>query len=288
MKYNHPLLAEADQHAKDGNSAEMYKALAMLNLADYCELFLSRPREFEHLNRVLPSMPADDTQRKWVGDSGRSLMVRSCNLARLFDLISMRLTGKSLSGKRILDYGCGWGRLTRLMNFYSPAERVIGLDPMQSSLEHCMENGLKNPLELIDTRPETLPLELCSIDFAFSFSVFTHTPKEVTEKVFETLHQYMSPNSVFVATIRTIEWVSVRDGVWTEELTDSMRQDYNIGEYGFVPVNSGDSLSTMDYGDTIMTPQFLMGLAEKHGWRGRLVERDLSEPFQIAVAFTPN
>ena len=180
MKYNHPLLAEADQHAKDGNSAEMYKALAMLNLADYCELFLSRPREFEHLNRVLPSMPADDTQRKWVGDSGRSLMVRSCNLARLFDLISMRLTGKSLSGKRILDYGCGWGRLTRLMNFYSPAERVIGLDPMQSSLEHCMENGLKNPLEIIDTRPETLPLELGSIDFAFSFSVLTHTSRHCT------------------------------------------------------------------------------------------------------------
>lgn len=53
---------------------------------------------------------------------------------RLFDLISWRVTGAGLENKKILDYGCGWGRLLRLMNYYSDPDRVCGVDAMQESL----------------------------------------------------------------------------------------------------------------------------------------------------------
>lgn len=61
-------------------------------------------------------------------------MSRSCSLLRLFDLISWRVTGAGLENKKILDYGCGWGRLLRLMNYYSDPDRVCGVDAMQESL----------------------------------------------------------------------------------------------------------------------------------------------------------
>lgn len=64
-------------------------------------------------------------------------MSRSCNLARLFDLISYQVTDSGLAGKTILDYGCGWGRLLRLMNYYSDSDKVDGVDPMAISIEHC-------------------------------------------------------------------------------------------------------------------------------------------------------
>lgn len=286
-EYTKKILLEADLFAEDGKITEAFKALRQLTLADYCELNLNGAGEFRSLAKMLPTMPSDATQKKWVGDSGRSLMNRSCNLIRLFELISYKTTGSGLANKQILDYGCGWGRLLRLMNYYAPVDSVVGLDAMDSSLNLCAEYGVPNEVKLVEARPSDLPFDDRMFDFAFAFSVFSHTPEEVTGNILRALRSSFNKDGVFVATIRSVEWVSVRDGVWPEELCAEMRSDYRSKEYSFLPINSGDSLETSDYGDTIMTPEYFTQIAEKNGWRTVLVDRDLSEPFQIAVALSP-
>ncbi|OED42629.1 hypothetical protein AB833_05815 [Chromatiales bacterium (ex Bugula neritina AB1)] len=286
--YTRIILEEANEYAQSGDDQSAFKVLRRLSLADFCELNLYRPNNYTGLCRLLPTMPSDEVQKKWVGDFGRGLMIRSCNLARLFEVISLKLTGEGLESKTILDYGCGWGRLLRIMNYYAPVENVIGIDAMQTSLDHCREAGIQNQLEIVSARPNTLPLGGREIDFSFAFSVFSHTPEDVTGLMLSSLRKSISGNGIFVATIRSVEWVRVRDGVWPEKWTEEMRSDFHSTGYAFQPINSGeDSLATSDYGDTIMTPQYFGHIAEKNGWRVALVDRDLTEPFQIAVALTP-
>ncbi|MEE9334892.1 MAG: class I SAM-dependent methyltransferase [Granulosicoccaceae bacterium] len=282
------VLQDAESFAASGNLDAVYEKLRSLALADFCNLHIDSLAQYPELSKLLPQMPADDVQKKWVGDYGKNLMMRSCNLARLFDLMSFRVTGSGLHGKNILDYGCGWGRLLRIMNYYSPMDQVDGVDPMQESLDHCRNDSIQNNLSLISTRPEQFPITDKLYDFAFAFSVFTHTPADVTSSVLRALRPAMSKNSCFVATIRSVEWVAVRDGHWAEEDTKKMRDDFYENGYAFKTFKNNSSLEHQDYGDTIMSVEYLDQLAQKEGWRVELVDRDLTEPFQIAVALVPS
>lgn len=286
--YASNILSRANKYAEANDSQEVYTALRSLTLADFCDLNIHKPKEFSALCSMLPTMPTDEVQKKWVGESGRNLTIRSCNTIRLFELMSLKITGKDLSEKNILDYGCGWGRLLRLMNYYAPVENVVGIDAMQTSLEHCGVAGIPNELKIVPARPESLPLDGRKFDFAYAFSVFSHTPEDVTGLVLKALRETIADDGFFVGTIRSVEWVSVRDGVWPDEMTETMRSDFHSKGYAFQTVDhNGDTLESQDYGDTIMTPQYFGHIAEQNGWRVALVDRDLTEPFQLSVALTP-
>jgi len=287
--YTADIMQRADKvAAKTGDLTAVYEELRELPLADYCQLIMTGGKGYKKLAKILPKLPSDDVQRKWVGDFGRTLMARSCNLARLFDLMAWEVTGSGLRGKKILDYGCGWGRLMQMMNYYSPTQRVHGVDPMQVSIDHCRKNLLPNKISLISTRPEAMPDPTEKYDFAFAFSVFSHTPKDVTTAVLKALRPSMSENSVFVVTIRSIEWLAVRDGAWPKDVVKKMRKSYETDGYGFQTFANADSLDEADYGDTIMSLEFFTALAKDAGWKVATVDRDMSEPFQIAVGLSPN
>lgn len=287
MEYLNTILSEADRLAQLRDVTGMYRTLRDIPLADYCLLHLNTPSRFPGLAKALPTMPSIDVQKKWVGDSGVSLMARSCSLLRLFDVISWKSTGKGLKDKKILDYGCGWGRLLRLMNYYSDPVRVCGVDVMQQSLDMCISSGLHNRTALISSRPSSDKDAIIGsdFDFVYLFSVFSHTPEEVTLNVLRYIADLTNPEALVISTIRTIEWLQVREKTWPEQLLSSMTHSYRNDGYAFIALN-GDKgiLNEADYGDTIMTPSFFSRLAQKAGWQVVDVDRDILEPFQVCVA----
>lgn len=213
MKHNDKVLKAADDFASADDISLMYSSLRSLSLADFCMLHLTVPKEFRHLKRLLPKQPAEEIQKRWVGDSGLPLMIRSCSLVRLFDWLSWKTTGTGLCNKRILDYGCGYGRLLRLMNYFSDYRDIVGYDAMQTSLDICMSTGLHNKTTLVNARPHANMAGADEFDFIYLFSVFSHTPCEVTLSILEYLKNHTSDNGIVVCTIRTIEWLSVREAL---------------------------------------------------------------------------
>jgi SAM-dependent methyltransferase len=285
MKHNDEVLKNADGFASAGDISMMYSRLRDLSLADFCMLHVSVPNEFPSLKQLLPKQPAEEIQKRWVGDSGLSLMVRSCSLVRLFDWLSWRTTGSGLSNKRILDYGCGYGRLLRLMNYFSDYRNIVGYDAMQISLDICNSTGIHNRTTLVDARPACKMTGMDKFDFIYLFSVFSHTPYAVTLSILEYLKNHSSDLGIVVCTIRTIEWLSVRKNVWPDNIITTMQGEYMDSGYSFLPLN-GDkgALSQSDYGDTIMTLSYFRGMCIQAGWEAVCFDRDLTEPFQITVA----
>lgn len=284
--YTRDRLAEAEHLAGTGADPEhVYAVLRRLPLADFAMLHHVVPAAYPQLRQVVPTMPSAEAQVKWVGDSGLTLLSRSANTIRLLENLTYRVTGSGPEGKRILDYGSGWGRLLRLANYFSPIDRVRGVDVMQSSVDQCAGSGILNEVELIAPRPASLPYGDEQFDLVFSFSVFTHIPVEVARPVLEAVRQRIASEGLFVITIRSLEFWNMRKGVWADEVVADLCEKHEKDGYAFLTFEAGEI--NADYGDTTMSFDFVNRLAAETGWKVARIDRDLSEPFQIAVALVP-
>jgi len=130
-----------------------------------------------------------------------------------------------------------------------------------------------------------LPFGDIKFDLIFSFSVFTHIPQPVISAVLNAVRKRVSENGVFIATIRSYEFWDLRQGKWPDEMVDNMRAAHKSAGYAFQTFDQGEI--NADYGDTTMSFDFMANLAKEASWEIASIERDLSEPYQIAVALKP-
>jgi SAM-dependent methyltransferase len=104
-----------------------------------------------------------------------------------------------VEGRRVLDFGCGVGKLLR--HFLGEAERCefIGCDIDERSIEWLREN-LSPPLTVFKCEEEPgLPLPDEHIDLALAMSVFTHLTDHWAGWLLE-IHRVLRPGGRFVCT----------------------------------------------------------------------------------------
>jgi SAM-dependent methyltransferase len=286
--YASPTVEQAERLARSGDRVEVLHKLRQLPLGDFCQLLLEVGNgSYGELTRVLPRMPSEQDQKQWTGNSGHPLMIKSCNIARLFEIISYRATGTGLSGKRMLDYGCGWGRLLRLMYYYSDFNQVYGADPWDRSLEVCRASGIVENLTLCEEVPQVAPFEGVKFDFAFAFSVFTHLSEFAARSVLRACRMAMAETGIFVITIRPIEFWELRKAALKATTIEKVLREHNERGFAFTPMPFPRNVESTTYGETSMTVEFLGEMVGQEGWELAFYDRDLMEPFQLIVALRP-
>ena len=105
----------------------------------------------------------------------------------------------SWRGKRVLDFGCGSGRVLRQFLDEAQEAEFWGCDTHGPSVEWVQEN-LCPPLHCFrnDVEPG-LPLEDGHFDLVWATSVFTHIPDIWADWLLE-LHRILSPGGLLVST----------------------------------------------------------------------------------------
>jgi SAM-dependent methyltransferase len=181
------------------------------------------------LRAALPAVPPPDLQRIWNGRDGASLAEQSLAFLRL-----LREVAGGFDGRRVLDFGCGWGRLTRLLTREVPPERLYGCDPFELMLGH----RVPATLAVHDPRSERLPFD-GPFDLAFAFSVFTHLSEAAAERAITALHAGLRPGGLLVITVRPPSWLP------------------GDGSFRFVPHEGGGfhpqrDDGPMDYGEAVV------------------------------------
>ena len=106
---------------------------------------------------------------------------------------------------RLLDVGCGTGRLARVVVRGLHAGNYVGLDISSEALAHARQLSQiegwasKNPLfDLLDV--DDIYLSLCdrpAFDFAWAFSVFIHLPSEIVESMISLVNLHLAPRGKF-------------------------------------------------------------------------------------------
>lgn len=102
----------------------------------------------------------------------------------------------AFSPRRVLDFGCGVGRL--LIPFAEIADEVVGIDVSPSMLEeaknNCREQGLKN-IELI-RGDDRLQAVAQGFDLVHSFIVFQHIDPVRGELILHSLLDRLAPGGI--------------------------------------------------------------------------------------------
>lgn len=259
-----------------------FEALRPLGITDFAMVLWHSPLfAYPRFAQYLPPMAPPEVQARWTGSQGLKLLSQSLSFVRSCSENYTAITGQTLKNKKILDFGCGYGRFLRLFSYYT--NDLMGCDPWEVSLEQSRAVGFGDRVRQSQALPLGLPFEQV-FDFAFAFSVFTHLNQRATILCLQALRKQMQPRGVLCITIRPPEY-------WNGHFENRKSAPKRAAEtyishhhdHGFAFFSHGakpdDPSAT--YGDSSMTLDHLAKIAI--GWEIAAIDRALDDPMQQYV-----
>jgi SAM-dependent methyltransferase len=284
---NAEIIERAEIVARDRPVTEVLRVLRQLCLWDFSLLLLTLPQsELPNLSRALPRMASAEVQKNWTGDAGTALLQTTTDFVRILSFHFHELCHRRLNAARVIDYGCGYGRIIRPMYYFTDPENIYGVEPWAKSLEICREDGVLGHLVPCDYLPDSLPFPEAHFDLIYAYSVFTHTSLKVTQRAISTLRKYVSPSGMLALTVRPLEWWQI-DTFRQRPGFDLARQlsEHKLRGFAFLPSDwnrppDGESI----FGDTTIASSWFTQSFPV--WSVRSYDRGF-DPWQTIVLMTP-
>lgn len=182
----------------------------------------------------------------------------------------------------ILDYGCGYGRILRMMYYFTDEDNVYGVDPWKTSIDFCTNSKITKNIYVSENIPSKLPVGNVKFDLIFSFSVFTHLSKLTTIACLNTIWNYLKPDGLIVITVRPSEYweLKYKDAVDHHTATH-LKKSHKESGFAFVPHNIPPIDGEITYGDTSMTVKWICDNVANLKIAG--TDRSLSDPYQLYI-----
>lgn len=272
--------------ARQGDAVDCLRSLRSMPLADFGSLLFGVTNNAPSIiTELLPKMADVDVQRGWTGTSGLDNLKATVNFVQSVSYGYQALKGRTLRNQRILDYGCGYGRMIRLMYYFSDPDLIYGCDPWPRSIEICRQDRLLGNLEVSDYLPTALPFMGRKFDFVYANSVFTHTSERATRQALRAIRGAIAEDGLLAITIRPVEfWAHYGANNPRVDIDKYVRQHVMTG-FTFHPHNRAPIDGDITYGDTSMSYEYL----ETHfpEWRVCRVDRTLDSPYQLITFLQP-
>lgn len=167
--------------------------------------FVGFPRDQSLLTRV----------QTWSSD--RSVTFTGFNSFRAMDSILRDCGVAPGEGVRLLDWGCGHGRVTRHFLDHWRGAEIVGMDIDAEAIAWCRENLRGGSFEVAPLWPPS-PLPDASLDAVFGISVMTHLTAEAQDAWLKELRRLLKPGGLALITFHgkgATAWSSVwRDLAW--------------------------------------------------------------------------
>ena len=110
----------------------------------------------------------------------------------------------SLRGfKRIFEFGCGHGRLTRLLCDLAPEAEIHGCDVSRREVARCAARCPRGQFIVNEIMPP-LPYPEGRFDFIYSYSVFTHLSEENHRRWLKDLTRLLQPGGVMAHSTHSV------------------------------------------------------------------------------------
>lgn len=221
-------------------------------------------RQAPWLADALPKRPALDAQETFTGRSEDAAMEQAFGFYQVCKE-RLRALGRTLTPEtRVLDFGCGWGRITQVFLKDVHPWNLIGSDVLDRAIAHSRRAGI--PFRLIKNDPlPPLPLPDASLDLVLSYSVFSHLSEDHALAWMKEFRRLLSPGGVVLATTRPREslaaFARLRSSGTVPDFAlgaaqafpdaEATLRAYDAGEYCFSPTGGGPGLEGF-YGETLI------------------------------------
>ncbi|MCE4540912.1 MULTISPECIES: bifunctional 2-polyprenyl-6-hydroxyphenol methylase/3-demethylubiquinol 3-O-methyltransferase UbiG [unclassified Caballeronia] len=270
---------------------DIFAALRELPLDVVADALLEIPSQYAAARAALPTMAADSVQDAWTGNHGHTLLFQSAAFARAVESGFFRHTGRLLDGATVLDYGCGWGRLLRLMYKFTEPARLYGCDPWSASIDLCKEYKVAANLAVCDYVPDEVPFPDVRFDLIYAFSVFTHLSEKTAISVLRALRKSLAPDGLLAVTIRPDSYWYVHNTGSAKADTDLMRRLHRENKYAFTPHHVQQGVGAVDadglntYGDASFSFDYLR--THWPDWEFVGYDVCLLDPYQTIIFLKP-
>lgn len=163
---------------------------------------------------------------------------------------------------RILDFGCGCGRMTRFL----PGASGCDINP---DLVSWCQNNLSQVNTRLNGMTPPLPYQNDSFDCIYSLSIFSHLPKNMSDRWLQELCRILTPGGILILTIHGMAALKIiRESRIHQDLfqmssddADSLIQNFDNDHYIFrpYPKNVLDIAKAGDeYGNTFISPGYVI------------------------------
>lgn len=248
------------------NTDEIKDLVSRLSEPQWKELYLEHGRG----SRVdVVPFPGEELQRVTNGQAGEAtargaISILDCIMSCVGEVYPTIDATRKL---KALDYGCGWGRMTRLLPYYFDVDGVAGVDP-----EPRLVGSAKELVPFLDHRVimsmEALPFGDASFDVVFANSVFSHLSERSAVFTLGELSRVLADGGMLV--VSTLEQDNMEkfyaNDAQREWITNILgrREDAiaRLEETGFV---WGDTGRWPDYGIAITEDRWIAMRFEENG-----------------------
>ncbi len=256
------------------NINDINKMIFSLTEAQWKELYLEHARG--NRTDIVP-FPTEDIQVITNGQRGEitakgAISILDCVMSCISEVYAPSIEFKDM---HILDYGCGWGRITRLLPFYFNTEKITGAD-----VDDRLINSANELLPFIEhykiESMEVLPFKDACFDVVFANSVFSHLSKKSALFTLNELSRILKKQGVLIISVleqtdmnkfytneKQRDWITKILGQ-QEEATSILKKD------GFV---WGDTRRWHEYGVAIVSDHWVVNNFEEIGIEYRGTKR---------------
>jgi 2-polyprenyl-3-methyl-5-hydroxy-6-metoxy-1,4-benzoquinol methylase len=245
--------------------ASIAKVIDGLDEAQWHELYLQHARG--ERSDLLP-FPSEDIQvitnnQKGETTARGALSILDCVLSCVAEV---REPTRDL---RVLDYGCGWGRITRLLPFYFDVDGIVGVDVDDRLISSANELIPWIQHRLI-TSMQPLPFDDGSFEVIFANSVFSHLSEKACRYTLGELARLLSPGGVLVVSVLELEemnrfYANAAQKAWIEGILGAREHATAVLQRdGFV---WGDTGRWHEYGIAVMQDSWISAAFEQVGIR---------------------
>jgi hypothetical protein len=209
---------------------------------------------------ALPDYPSEEISADCTGNHSIHEAIRE-TLAfwRLAKEINVRYGTKPLTSCKFVDFGAGWGRMTRFAAKDIPSMSVFAVEPNRTFCQIFEDTRVPGTLVPSDFLSEQA-LPIAGVDLMISFSIMTHASDRLAHNIRDRWAEMMTPGGVLVFTIRPGTFLMETDGEMAK-FTPTERADaqlhYRSGELVYKAY-----ADSPDWGITITPTSYLRRLFE--------------------------
>ena len=187
---------------------------------------------------------------------------------------SLAMVGRTASGLRLLDYGCGTG-----MNLVHLASMgaAFGVDPAPDAIAFCRERGLENVMHARSLAEINVSdLFGGEFDVVTMFDVLEHIPDDVT--ALRRIRELLKPGGLLVVTVPAFAWLWSGEDVVSEHL-----RRYTRASLTRVLREAGYETLRMSYFNTLLFPLQAATVLWNRSLRPHTMSETMVKPVPVAV-----